>query len=279
MLALHPPLSKDGRIICYRPSMEKFHSPHTGLEVCNVARATPCYLNRNVILLMTHNGAPGDVFMTLQNNMMQELDAMVANRHAAALLLPKLGRVQSWCVSSLLEMLQGGWEPQQEVFLGACLEAVRRHHLMELKSKSRILVPEGKQLMGVMDEFAVLQPGEVFVQVGRRCLLKFLLLRFYCRYVRLMTALTPSSRAATSYVQARPLPSIMALVRNKGPSCIIEHADSMWIAGSFWGLQQLLFCRMTASLTVLHDCLFNSSTAHMTASSTVLHDGLSNSSA
>jgi RNA-dependent RNA polymerase len=165
VLALHPPLT--GRRICYRPSMQKFVSSHKGLEVCSVAWAIPCYLNRHVILLMSHNGVGGDVFLTLQREMVRKLDAMVVDGQAAALLLPKLGGVQPWCVSALMEMVLGGWEPQREPFLGQCLEAVRKHHLTELKMRSRVLVPEGKQLMGVMDEFGVLQPGEVFVQV--RC--------------------------------------------------------------------------------------------------------------
>jgi RNA-dependent RNA polymerase len=164
VLALHPPLT--GRRICYRPSMRKFKSDHTNVEVCSVARAIPCYLNRHVILLMSHNGVGGDVFLALQGDMVRKLDRMVVDRQAAALLLPRLGGVPSWCVSTLLEMALGGWEPKKETFLGQCLEAVRKHHLMELKAKSRVLVPEGKQLMGVMDEFGVLQPGEVFLQLG-----------------------------------------------------------------------------------------------------------------
>jgi RNA-dependent RNA polymerase len=164
VLALHPPLT--GRRICCRPSMRKFLSTHTNVEVCSVARAIPCYLNRHVILLMSHNGVGGDVFLALQRDMVRKLDRMVVDRQAAALLLPRLGGVQPWCVSALVDMAKGGWEPREDLLLGPCLEAVRKQHLMELKAKSRVLVPDGKQLMGVMDEFAVLQPGEVFVQVG-----------------------------------------------------------------------------------------------------------------
>lgn len=35
-----------------------------------------------------------------------------------------------------------------------------------LRLKARLLVPEGAKLVGVMDEFNVLEEGEVFVQVG-----------------------------------------------------------------------------------------------------------------
>jgi hypothetical protein len=36
----------------------------------------------------------------------------------------------------------------------------------DLRNKARLLVPEGTLLVGVMDEFDVLQEGQVFVQVG-----------------------------------------------------------------------------------------------------------------
>jgi hypothetical protein len=36
----------------------------------------------------------------------------------------------------------------------------------DLRNKARLLVPQGTLLVGVMDEFNVLQKGEVFVQVG-----------------------------------------------------------------------------------------------------------------
>jgi hypothetical protein len=36
----------------------------------------------------------------------------------------------------------------------------------DMRNKARLLVPEGAMLVGVMDEFNVLQEGQVFVQVG-----------------------------------------------------------------------------------------------------------------
>lgn len=37
-----------------------------------------------------------------------------------------------------------------------------------LRTKARLLVPDGATLVGVLDEFNVLREGEVFVQVGPR---------------------------------------------------------------------------------------------------------------
>ena len=40
--------------------------------------------------------------------------------------------------------------------------------MTNLRTKARLLVPEGAMLVGVLDEFNVLREGEVFVQVRQR---------------------------------------------------------------------------------------------------------------
>jgi hypothetical protein len=40
----------------------------------------------------------------------------------------------------------------------------------DLRSKARLLVHQGATLVGVMDEYGVLQEGQVYLQVGGRCL-------------------------------------------------------------------------------------------------------------
>jgi hypothetical protein len=50
-----------GMCLELRPSQEKFGSQHPALEVCSVASWLPAYLNRQVILMMQHNGVPTEV--------------------------------------------------------------------------------------------------------------------------------------------------------------------------------------------------------------------------
>ena len=40
--------------------------------------------------------------------------------------------------------------------------------MTDLRQKARLLVHDGATLMGVLDEFGVLEEGEVFLQVGLR---------------------------------------------------------------------------------------------------------------
>ena len=53
------------------------------------------------------------------------------------------------------------WEP----YVARLLAAQRANLLGLLKSKARIRVPNGRQLLGVLDETGVLQPGQVFIQL------------------------------------------------------------------------------------------------------------------
>lgn len=50
-----------GRQLQVRRSMEKFTSSHLQLEVCSVASWLPAYLNRQVIIMMDHNGVGPEV--------------------------------------------------------------------------------------------------------------------------------------------------------------------------------------------------------------------------
>jgi hypothetical protein len=50
-----------GRQLQLRPSQLKFGSSHPQLEVCSVAAWLPAYLNRQIIVMMEHNGVPSGV--------------------------------------------------------------------------------------------------------------------------------------------------------------------------------------------------------------------------
>jgi hypothetical protein len=55
-----------GRQMQLRPSQLKFGSSHPQLEVCSVAAWLPAYLNRQVIMMMEHNGVPEQVRMNAE---------------------------------------------------------------------------------------------------------------------------------------------------------------------------------------------------------------------
>lgn len=66
-----------------RPSMNKFSSTHLGLEVLNWSKFLPCYLNRQVISLLSTLHVPDSVFERMQASVLTQLDAMLDDPVAA----------------------------------------------------------------------------------------------------------------------------------------------------------------------------------------------------
>lgn len=66
-----------------RPSMNKFSSTHIGLEILNWSKFLPCYLNRQVISLLSTLGVPDLVFERMQRSVLVQLDAMLDDPVAA----------------------------------------------------------------------------------------------------------------------------------------------------------------------------------------------------
>lgn len=153
--------------VCLRPSMVKFKAPYDQIEIVNIASHIPYYLNRNVILLLSHHGISNNIFLDMQAEMLTKLNRMLVDAEFAATFLPTLSGPGNWLVSTLCNMLEAGLEPHKDPFLFSCLHAIRAHHLMNLRKKARIHVEKGAVLIGGIDETGLLREGEVFIQVCR----------------------------------------------------------------------------------------------------------------
>lgn len=53
--------------------MNKFESSHPRLEVLHTSRPQAVYLNHQVIMLLSNLGVPDEVFIQLQNDMLDQL--------------------------------------------------------------------------------------------------------------------------------------------------------------------------------------------------------------
>ena len=143
----------------FRPSMKKFDSGHSRLDVLNIADYIPCYLNRQVILIFSALGVPDSVFSDLQDEMLQKLGEMLLNKQVAAEFIKQYYR-------NILSFSQNSadFNYSYEPFFRNLLKTIYRKQLWELKTKSRIFVKEGRILMGCIDETGILNENEVFVQ-------------------------------------------------------------------------------------------------------------------
>ncbi|XP_042494893.1 RNA-dependent RNA polymerase 2 [Macadamia integrifolia] len=150
------------RKLSLRLSMSKFHSEDRMLNITSWSESMPCYLNREIISLLSTLGIEDEKFEKMQHEQIRLLDEMLTNREAALGSLACMGKD---CNTVLTEMLLNGYEPSVEPFLSMMLIAHREHQLSDLRSKCRIFVPKGRILMGCLDETGMLDYGQVYVRV------------------------------------------------------------------------------------------------------------------
>jgi RNA-dependent RNA polymerase len=64
--------------MCIRPSMKKFESPHRRLELLQTSRPQAVYLNQQTIMLLSNLGVPDEIFLNLQQKMLDNLAGTLA---------------------------------------------------------------------------------------------------------------------------------------------------------------------------------------------------------
>ncbi|KAI3734100.1 hypothetical protein L6452_13562 [Arctium lappa] len=159
VVAVDPTSSKK---LSLRTSMCKFESDNTKLDVLAISKYQPCYMNRQLITLLSTLGVRDHVFQKKQKEAVGLLDAILREPMKAqeALVLMSPGEN----TDILKEMLTCGYKPNAEPFLSMMLQVFRATKLLELRTKTRIFVPRGRSMMGCLDETQTLAYGEVFVQ-------------------------------------------------------------------------------------------------------------------
>lgn len=145
-----------------RPSMNKFVSTHSRLELCTYAVGHPGYLNRQLILILNGLGVKTSVFQDLQNKMIDELRSTLASEEAAR---DFLNKTYPSYYKDIIYMLDHGVKLVHDAYLKGMINAYFLANFKLIKSKARIFAPESKLLMGVLDEYRVLEYGEVFIQI------------------------------------------------------------------------------------------------------------------
>lgn len=142
-----------------RKSMKKFESEHNMIEVLNIARPIPLYLNRHVILLLSSYGIADEVFLD-----MQQADL---NNFLNILTTTDESKIVDFVKSKSTTV---DWEKFPTKVTN---EPIFRQILMyqiidlvsELANHSKISVKKGRVLMGVMDETGTLNYGEIYANI------------------------------------------------------------------------------------------------------------------
>ncbi|KAF8407581.1 hypothetical protein HHK36_006715 [Tetracentron sinense] len=147
-----------------RMSMSKYASRNTKLDVLTWSKFQPCYLNRQLITLLSTLGVKDHVFEKKQKEAVDQLDVILTDPIKAQEALEIMSPGEN--TNILMEMLKCGYKPDAEPFLSMMMQTFRASKLLELRTKTRIFIPNGRSMMGCLDETRTLEYGQVFVQVS-----------------------------------------------------------------------------------------------------------------
>ncbi|KAJ0987263.1 hypothetical protein J5N97_005619 [Dioscorea zingiberensis] len=147
-----------------RKSMSKYESENNKLDVLAYSKYQPCYLNRQLITLLSTLGVVDAIFQGKQREAVEQLDKILVDPVIAQEAIEIMSPGET--TNILKEMLLCGYKPDAEPFLSMLLQTFRATKLLELRTRSRIFIPKGRSMMGCMDETRTLKYGEVFVQVS-----------------------------------------------------------------------------------------------------------------
>ncbi|XVF43431.1 hypothetical protein PTKIN_Ptkin02bG0039600 [Pterospermum kingtungense] len=150
------------RKLCLRKSMSKYESENTKLDVLAWSKYQPCFLNRQLITLLSTLGVPDQAFEKRQREAVAQLNAILTDPLKAQEALELMSPGEN--TNILKEMLLCGYKPDAEPFLSMMLQTFRASKLLELRTKTRIFVQKGRSMMGCLDETRTLEYGQVFVQ-------------------------------------------------------------------------------------------------------------------
>lgn len=145
-----------------RKSMSKYESDNIKLDVLGWSKYQPCYLNRQLITLLSTLGVKDEVLEQKQKEAVDQLDAILHDSLKAQEALELMSPGEN--TNILKAMLNCGYKPDAEPFLSMMLQTFRASKLLDLRTRSRIFIPNGRTMMGCLDESRTLEYGQVFVQ-------------------------------------------------------------------------------------------------------------------
>ena len=157
--------SLQGDVLRLRQSMVKFEGTNkTDIEICEAAwKPLPLFLNRQFIKILEDMGTEPSFFLDLQAKEVERLRSITDSPYNAFTFLRRqsVGDVfhLPWFINKLSAL---DIDFRDDSFLRNVLEMSLLHELRQLKHKTKIPVPNGRHLHGIMDEFGFLEENQIF---------------------------------------------------------------------------------------------------------------------
>ena len=150
--------------IYIRPSQEKFklkniHETDNFFELCDYSRYIQAYLNRQVILLMRANGIKDNIFMKKLYE--------YKNRLEDEKFVLSLVHYNEW--SGLFQYMNScGLNRLNDRLMRSLLESNLQILYNDVKNKARIYIQDSAYVIGIMDEYGILEYGQAFLRIRRK---------------------------------------------------------------------------------------------------------------
>ncbi|KAK0409122.1 hypothetical protein QR680_004350 [Steinernema hermaphroditum] len=180
VLCVDPQLDKsDDTPIVFRESQMKFIDNDGSdqgpmLEIVKYAMPSPTCLNRPLIMILDqvaekqgaecHRRVCSSIHKTLENEL-NALTVMLYSEEAAIFALTQRVNLSI----DFTQFSNTGIRLTEEPFLRSLLLAIHKYNIRQQLSKAKIPIPHnmGRTMYGVMDEYGVLEYGQVFVQYSQ----------------------------------------------------------------------------------------------------------------
>ena len=150
--------------IYIRPSQEKFkiknfETKDNYFELCDYSRYIQAYLNRQVILLMRANGIP-------DGNFMKKLYEYRTHLEDEKFVL-SLVHYNEW--NNLFQKMNScGINKTNDRLMKSLMETNLQILYNDIKNKARIYIKDSAYVIGIMDEFNILEYGQAFLHIKRK---------------------------------------------------------------------------------------------------------------
>ena len=148
--------------LALRPSMIKFegNSDACFLEVCSIATALPCFLNREIIPVLVAGGVSQESFLNLLEMQTDTLRTASKDKDIALDVLRTHARYHR----SIIQLLESGADVT-DPYLRQFVSSIAQKLFLEMQLKFRLPVSSNAvRLMGIADESKTISSGYVFFQ-------------------------------------------------------------------------------------------------------------------
>ncbi|WWD19157.1 hypothetical protein CI109_103615 [Kwoniella shandongensis] len=145
-----------------RPSLIKFDSKLSDLNVIRIAKYQVAFLNRQFINIMCANGVPKDLIISIFKDSVDHIKGLRGRVESSSMTEEDHRLVSACSEFPLAQLIKAGFHKNPLILDVA--EIIECRALQDLKWRARVRLPGGVFLIGIADETGLLEEGQLFCQ-------------------------------------------------------------------------------------------------------------------